>query len=347
MDDTILALLIPVLSVLPRQVWRLKMFKIRRLLARWQRARGMTDRVLEEDALKHIQICETHERRPSLESLAGALEITTGEAARILERLASQELIEMHGDEFRLTPTGGEVAVRIIRAHRLWERYLAEETGFAAQEWHSLAHQLEHRLSQEQTNDLSATLGHPTYDPHGDPIPSRIGELRPHGGISLTAMDASIPLRIVHIEDEPADVYARLVKEGLHPGMIVQVIDISPKQVRLCADGRELSLPPVVAANISVVALLEPPSLAAGQCRRLSDLRPGQKGRVLNISPAARGPERRRFLDLGIIPGTIIEAELHGPLGDPTAYQIRGALIALRREQADLINILPLQENDA
>jgi DtxR family transcriptional regulator, Mn-dependent transcriptional regulator len=321
------------------------MRKIGRLLARWQRGRGMTERVQVEDALKHIQLCEIHERRPSLESLAGALEITTGEAARILERLASQELIEMHADGFRLTPTGREVAVRIIRAHRLWERYLAEETGFAAHEWHSLAHQLEHRISPEQANDLSVTLGHPTHDPHGDPIPTMIGELRPHGGNSLTAMDASIPLRIVHIEDEPADVYARLVKEGLHPGMIVQITDISSKQVRLCADGRELSLPPVVAANISVVALPETASFAVGQCR-LSDLQTGQKGHVLNLSPAARGPERRRFLDLGIIPGTIIEAELHSPMGDPTAYRIRGTLIALRREQADLINVLPLQEKD-
>jgi Fe2+ transport system protein FeoA len=71
-----------------------------------------------------------------------------------------------------------------------------------------------------------------------------------------------------------------------------------------------------------------------------------QKGRVLNVSPAVRGQERRRLMDLGIIPGTIIEAEFQSPMSDPTAYRIRGALIALRREQADLISVVPLEEND-
>jgi DtxR family transcriptional regulator, Mn-dependent transcriptional regulator len=322
------------------------MLKIRRLLARWKRARDLIERELEEDALKHIQNYATQERRPSLDSLAGALEITKGESARILEKLVAQELIEMHADEFLLTAKGNEVAVQIIRAHRLWERFLAEETGFAAHEWHSLADQYEHRISREQANDLSSTLGHPTHDPHGDPIPSAIGELRSHGGSTLAAMAVNVPLRIVHIEDEPADIYAQLLKVGLYPGMIVTITDISPKQVSICADGKDLSLPAVVAANISVIALSELPSLPVDQCRHLSDLSPGQKGRVLNISPAARGPERRRFLDLGIIPKTIIEAEFPSPMGNPTAYRIRGALIALRREQADLINVVTLKEKE-
>jgi DtxR family transcriptional regulator, Mn-dependent transcriptional regulator len=322
------------------------MRKIRRLLARWQRGRGMAERVLWEDALKHIQHCETQDRRPSLESIAGALEITTGEAARILNRLVGQELVQMQAGEFWLTPLGRDYALHIIRAHRLWERYLAEETGFAEREWHTQADQYEHQLSQEQANNLYSALGHPTHDPHGDPIPTAKGELHPHGGKPLTAMQVNTSLRIVHIEDEPDAVYVRLVKEGLHPGMNVRITEISPQRVHICADGKELSLPPIVAANISVVPLPESQRVAFEQSQRLSDLQMSQKGRVLNVSPAVRGQERRRLMDLGIIPGTIIEAELHSPMNDPTAYRVRGALIALRREQADLINVLPLQEND-
>jgi DtxR family transcriptional regulator, Mn-dependent transcriptional regulator len=323
------------------------MCKILRLLARWQRTRGMSERVLWEDALKHIQRCETHDHRPSLESLAGALDVSTGEVVRILNRLAAQELVHMQADEFWLTSAGRDYALRIIRAHRLWERYLAEETGFAASEWHPRADQYEHQLSPEQADDLSATLGHPTHDPHGDPIPTATGELRLHGGKPLTAMDLNVSLRIVHIEDEPGAVYVQLVKEGLHPGMIVQIMEISPQRVSICADGKQLFLPPIVAANISVLTLPESQKVTFGQCQRLSGLQPGQKGCVLNVSPAARGPERRRLMDLGIIPGTVVEAELHSPMRDPTAYRVRGALIALRREQADLINVVPLQENDA
>ncbi|MGD9375983.1 MAG: FeoA family protein, partial [Anaerolineae bacterium] len=71
----------------------------------------------------------------------------------------------------------------------------------------------------------------------------------------------------------------------------------------------------------------------------LSDLEPGEKAVVAGLSPSCRGSERRRFLDLGILPGTAVEAEMISPSGDPTAYRVRGALLALRREQAEYIRI--------
>jgi Fe2+ transport system protein FeoA len=71
----------------------------------------------------------------------------------------------------------------------------------------------------------------------------------------------------------------------------------------------------------------------------LCDLKLGQQAKVINISQNCQGAERRRFMDLGILPGTVIEVEMNSPIGDPTAYNIRGALIALRREQTQLINI--------
>ena len=78
----------------------------------------------------------------------------------------------------------------------------------------------------------------------------------------------------------------------------------------------------------------------------LADLQPGQKGRVITISPACQGLERRRFMDLGILPNTIIAAEMTSPSGDPTAYRIRGSLIALRREQASFIQIIALEDTN-
>jgi ferrous iron transport protein A len=71
--------------------------------------------------------------------------------------------------------------------------------------------------------------------------------------------------------------------------------------------------------------------------RTLADLRQGQSGVVLELH--SQGPERRRMMDLGIVPGTVIAAEMNSPLGDPTAYRVRGALVALRREQAGLVLI--------
>ena len=72
---------------------------------------------------------------------------------------------------------------------------------------------------------------------------------------------------------------------------------------------------------------------------KLSDLALGKTAEVLRISPNCRGAERRRFMDLGILPGTQLTAELVSAGGDPTAYLIRGALIALRREQAQHIKV--------
>ncbi len=71
----------------------------------------------------------------------------------------------------------------------------------------------------------------------------------------------------------------------------------------------------------------------------LSTLNPGEKATVVRISAACRGIERRRLLDLGIIPGTIVEAEMKSPSGDPTAYRIRDTTIALRKEQSNQIHI--------
>ncbi|HVO68829.1 MAG TPA: FeoA family protein [Aggregatilineaceae bacterium] len=67
----------------------------------------------------------------------------------------------------------------------------------------------------------------------------------------------------------------------------------------------------------------------------LADLQPGKSGTVADLH--SKGLERRRMMDLGIVPGTTVVAEIRSPLGDPMAYRVRGALVALRREQAELV----------
>ena len=79
--------------------------------------------------------------------------------------------------------------------------------------------------------------------------------------------------------------------------------------------------------------------LAGVSLRRLSSLALNEVAVVSDISPACRGPERRRLLDLGLVPGTTVKAEFASPAGDPVAYRVRGALIALRAQQAEMIHI--------
>ncbi len=319
------------------------------LLARWQKTARVNQRVRTEDALKHIHKCEMHGRRPTLESLAGALQLSTDEAAALLSHMQGLGLVNAAGSDYTLTADGREAALHIIRAHRLWERYLADETGFSEQEWHGQAERWEHALQPEQVEALAAQLGHPTHDPHGDPIPDAAGNFIYHGGQPLTALAPDTPARIVHIEDEPETVYAQLAAEGLYPGMEVRLLELSPTRVRFWANGDEHLLAPLMAANVSVVPVeaalpANGAANAAAPGETLAVLRPGQQGQVVGISPRCRGAERRRMMDLGILPGAVVAAELVSPSGDPTAYRIRGAMIALRREQAQLINIQRLTE---
>ena len=102
--------------------------------------------------------------------------------------------------------------------------------------------------------------------------------------------------------------------------------------------GEEHVLAPVLAANLSVLSLPQDEEMA-GPFERLSSLALGERAQVVALAPALRGAERRRMLDLGLIPGTEVGPDLRSPGGDPTGYLIRGAVIALRREQADQVQV--------
>ena len=310
----------------------------------WRRRRQMTQRTLIEDALKHIYKSERDQQSPTLESLAGALQSSTNTIADLLPEMERRELLAMRNGQPHLTSAGQEYALQIIRAHRLWEHYLAHKTGYSEAEWHDQAEQFEHMLTASQANELSAQLGHPVYDPHGDPIPTSAGDVIAHDAQPLSALAVSTIGRIVHLEDEPQAVYAQLVAEGLYLEMIIRIVEVTSERIRFWADGREHVLAPILANNVSVMVMAtEMPALSPEPTTSLAQLPPGETASVVALSPACRGAERRRFMDLGILPGTKISAELRSPGGDPTAYNIRGALIALRREQANLIHIAPLE----
>ena len=103
-------------------------------------------------------------------------------------------------------------------------------------------------------------------------------------------------------------------------------------EVRFEAGGQELSLPPLVARHVTV-ELLPGADLEEEPGATLAEVGEGQVARVLGIHPHLQGPQRRRLLDLGLVPGTEVEAELRSAGGDPVAYRVRGALIALRRDR--------------
>lgn len=311
----------------------------RGLWARWREARGFAARARREDALKHILKAEANGEPSTLLSVAGALHLGQRRAAGVLADLERRRLVEFSGGRLKLTRAARELALHIVRAHRLWESYLAERTGLSESEWHRRAERQEHLLTPQQTQELEAALGHPPHDPHGDAIPPAGAELPAEAGQRLSDAAVGTPVTITHVEDEPAAVYDQLTAAGLRPGVQACVLDRSERGMRVWANGAEHFIEPLPAQNIAVapLAAVEPRDLMAEE--RLSQLQPGERARVLGLSPACRGPERRRLLDLGFVPGTEVVVEMISPAGDPVAYRVRGAVVALRREQAERIRV--------
>jgi DtxR family Mn-dependent transcriptional regulator len=313
----------------------------------WQirHSQSSPQRVLIEDALKHLFHQEYKDQASTVESVAGALQIDRERAAALLAELESLELIKSLENGFLLTANGRGEALRIVRAHRLWERYFADETGLTETEWHQRAERREHETTPEQAEALASQMGNPLVDPHGDPIPTSRGTLPPQKGKPLTDLPIGEPGRIIHLEDEPEVIYAQLVASKLYPGMIVRVIDKSPERIHFAANGDEIKLAPIAAANVTVLPLPKEQSIEAPH-ETLTSLNEGEAGVVVGISKNCRGIQRRRLMDLGIVPGTVISAELKSASGNPTAYNIRGAMIALRKDQASLVHIRRLDKLD-
>jgi len=308
------------------------------LIARVRRLSRLSERVLLEDALKHVYTYESIGRDCSLESLAGRLEISRARAADLLSRLADSRLIRNEARGPRLTEAGRDSALRLVRTHRLWERYLADRTGVPAGEWHEEAERMEHALSAEQADDLAARLGHPAWDPHGDPIPTAGGQIPSVERLTLAGAAVGRTFEIVHLEDEPREIYDALLADGLDLGARIEVVERTASSVQVRSRGQQWALDNVVARNVTVRALPHGETADAA-VSTLNDLRPGDVARVTGISPGCQGSQRRRLLDLGVVRGTEIEAAFHSAAGDPVAYKIRGALIALRREQAEWVRV--------
>jgi DtxR family Mn-dependent transcriptional regulator len=333
MNDPLLTLLIGSGVLLLAVV---SFFPQRGLFARMKRTKTLSKKILIEDALKHLYHCEYSGVGCSIESIAGKLSISEDDAAELAAKLEEMGMLSSQRDSLQLSNEGRSYALRIIRVHRLWEKYLADETSVDEREWHHSAEEFEHKLSSSDADELAAQIGNPVFDPHGDPIPSTEGDLPEKKGMPLTELKFGEFASIIHVEDEPDAIYQQLVAEGLYPGMQVRMLEESKERVRFTANGEECILAPLFAKNITVAQIkLEKP--IEGKFKNLSSLKMGESGTVLGISKALRGKQRRRLMDLGVVPGTEITAELRSVGGDPIVYRIKGASIALRKKQAERI----------
>lgn len=307
-------------------------------------------RILVEDTLKHMAVFEHQSLSVTEESVAGALSLPLEQVHSLMLALEEAGLVHSNAGEpvWSLSQRGREYAHQVLRAHRLYETYLARETGFRETVWHATAEIKEHDLSVDQINALASRLGHPRFDPHGDPIPTRSGALPDamRGIPLLQAAEGSV-CRIVHVEDEPEAVYARLAANGLNAGLVFLLQRNGAEGLEMLVAGRVITISRRDAINIRVEPQDTPEFYHFEQTFRLSDLEIGSRAVIVSLSPSIRGTERRRLLDLGLVPGTIVTATLRGPFSGPTAFSFRGTQIALRREQTEQVFVRPAAADEA
>src|SRR3954451_7946873 len=128
----------------------------------------------------------------------------------------------------RLTARGTEVALEVIRHHRLLELYLAESLGLPWDRVHDEAEVLEHVLSEDLEDLIAAKLGNPTRDPHGDPIPPRDGRIVEAETTALQDLAAGATGRFVRVSDSDPEMLRYLAERGIAPDCEFEVIEKQP-----------------------------------------------------------------------------------------------------------------------
>jgi len=301
------------------------------------------EKVIIEDILKLLYHNENADKVSSVIDITRILNDKEDLVITSLDKMARYELISLEGDKIKLTKSGSDYALRIVRAHRLWEKFLAEKTGFNEAEWHSRAEEKEHELSFDDTDILAARLGNPQFDPHGDPIPTRTGKMADIQGITLSELPVMTIGKIIHIKDKPDIIYKQIVAEKIHIGSQLRVVEKSKDRIVFHSEGESFTLAPIVAGNISV-NVLKKDVIFEENVARLSMLEEDENAKIIGIAKDMRGDSRRRLLDLGFVKGADVKIDLINPLKEPKAYLIKGTSIALRDNQASKI-LIKREEN--
>jgi DtxR family Mn-dependent transcriptional regulator len=210
-----------------------------------------------EDYLKVIYtlIRERGEERASTSAISERMEVSAASATNMMQKLADMRLVEyVPYRGVSLTEAGEKIALEVIRHHRLIELYLAEALGYTWDTVHDEAERLEHVISEEFEDRIDAMLGHPTTDPHGDPIPPKIG--RPPAGTSRRLSEVEVGESVVvrRVSDRDGELLRQLASLDLVPGTRLRIVgrELVGGPIMLECDDRQLSVGDEIARRVFV-----------------------------------------------------------------------------------------------
>jgi DtxR family Mn-dependent transcriptional regulator len=162
-------------------------------------------------------------------AIAERLGVTPASASGMVRRLHEHGLVEHRPYKgVELTAEGRRIALRVLRHHRLLETYLAESLGLPWDRVHAEAEVLEHALSDDLEALIAAKLGHPTHDPHGDPIPSADLVLDERPIECLAALEAGATGVLARVSDSEPEMLRYLAERGIAPGAPFTVLERQP-----------------------------------------------------------------------------------------------------------------------
>ena len=166
----------------------------------------------EENYLKTIFHLQTKDDNVTTNELAERLQAKPASITDMMKKLKARKLVNYQPYQgFRLTAEGKKVALTIIRRHRLWEYFLAENLKFSWDEVHEVAEQLEHVSNKKLIDKLDEYLAFPKFDPHGDPIPDTNGKMETSKQVSLPELPLNKNARICYVANQ-----SELLLEHLH-----------------------------------------------------------------------------------------------------------------------------------
>jgi DtxR family Mn-dependent transcriptional regulator len=182
-----------------------------------------------EDYLKVIYRLSEDGKRATTQAIAERMNVAAPSVTGMIKRLAELKLVEH--ERYRwvtLTPAGVKAALEIVRHHRLLELYLAEALGYSWDQVHDEAERLEHTISEEFEARIDRALGYPTFDPHGDPIPSASGTIQAVPDDRLSVLEPGDRATISRVDDTSPDKLRYLGTMGLYPDTEVEIVERQP-----------------------------------------------------------------------------------------------------------------------
>ena len=190
--------------------------------------------------------------------IAKKLHVRASSTTEMLSKLESKQLVsrkKYYG--VNLTEEGSQIAIMLVRKHRLWEVFLSEILNFKWEEVHELAEQLEHIDSDELINRLDNFLGNPKFDPHGDPIPDAAGNFILRQTFVLSEVKKGAQVSILRVRKSSKEFLEYLSKTKLVIGIHLLIQEKMPfdNSLKILINNREISISEKVADNLLVKLL--------------------------------------------------------------------------------------------